>query len=118
VKPVTVVEPDGAGALQPGHAGDQVSIGRLHDHVVMVAHQAIRMNLPISLLACFGQRLEEVLSVHVIEEAVFAPIPTAHHMVHRTRILHPQLARHEAIAGAIRPQSSTPKSKSANHAMG
>ncbi len=62
-KPVTMVEPDGVGALEPGHAGDQVSIGRLHYHVVMIAHQAIRMNLPASLLACLGQRLEEVLSV-------------------------------------------------------
>jgi hypothetical protein len=37
------------------------------------------MNLPASLLACLGQRLEEVLTVHVIEEDVFTPIPAAHH---------------------------------------
>jgi hypothetical protein len=73
------------------------------------------MNLPASFLACLGQRLEEVLSVHVIAEGVFAPIPAAHHMAHRTWIFHPQLARHETILSAIRPRSSTPKSKSANH---
>ena len=95
----------------------KVSIGRLQHHVVMIAHQAIRMNLPASLLACLGQRLEEVLSVHVIEVDVFAPIPTAHHMVHCTWIFHPQLARHETIPRVIRPRSSTPKSKFANHAM-
>ena len=33
-------------------------------------------------------------------------------------IFHPQLARHEAIPKALWPRSSTPKSKSANHAMG
>jgi len=33
-------------------------------------------------------------------------------------IFHPQLARHEAIPTALWPRSSTPKSKSANHAKG
>jgi hypothetical protein len=33
------------------------------------------MNLPASLLACLGQRLAEVLSVHVIEEDAFAAGP-------------------------------------------
>src|SRR5664279_1746085 len=62
----------------------------------MVAHQAIRMNLPASLLAGLGQRLAEVLSVHVIEVDVFVAIPTAHHVVHHTGIFYPQLARHES----------------------
>jgi hypothetical protein len=61
--------------------------------------------------------LEEVLPVHVVEEDVFAPIPAAHHMVHRTWIFHPQLTWHETIPRAIRPGSSTPKSKSTNHVM-
>ena len=74
-------------------------------HLAMMAHQALRMDL-------------EVLAVHVINVDVFAAIPTAHHVLHRTWIFHPQLARHESIPKAIWPRSATPKGKSANHAMG
>ena len=96
-KPVTVLETYGVGALQPSHAGDQVSIGRHHYHVIVVAYQAIRMNQPASLLTRLGQRLEKVLPVHVIEVDVFVAIPTTHHMAALHWIFDLQLARHEAI---------------------
>jgi hypothetical protein len=55
------------------------------------------MHLPIGFLARFGQRLDEVLPVHVIQEDLLAPVATAHHLIHRPRILDAQLARHGGI---------------------
>src|SRR5690349_1552755 len=63
-----MIEPDGVGALQPSHAGDQVGVGGFQHQVVVIAHEAIRVNLPTGLLTSFGQRLEEVVSIHVIQE--------------------------------------------------
>ena len=47
------------------HALVQTSVGTFGR--AQLPYQAIRMNLPASLLACLGQRLMEVLSVHVLE---------------------------------------------------
>ena len=63
---VTVVEPDGAGALQPSHPGHQIGVGGLDDEMVMIAHQAEGMDLPTRPLASLGQRLEEIVAIHVV----------------------------------------------------
>jgi hypothetical protein len=60
----------------------------------MIVHEAIRRHLPTGLLASFPERLEELPPVLIIQEDAFAPIPSAHHVVDRSRILHPQLPRH------------------------
>jgi hypothetical protein len=44
-KLVPMVEPDRAGALEPGHGGHRVGIGGLRHEVKVVAHQAISMRL-------------------------------------------------------------------------
>ena len=55
---VPVVKPDGVGALQPSHAAHQVGVGRFQHQMVMIAHQTIRVNLPIGFLAGLGQRFQ------------------------------------------------------------
>lgn len=45
-------------------------------------------------LASFAQRLEEPSAVLIIHKDSFAPIPSAHHVVDRSWILHPQLPCH------------------------
>jgi hypothetical protein len=41
-----------------------------------------------------GQSLDEILTVHIIQENVLASITPAHHMIHRPRIFHSQLSGH------------------------
>ncbi len=91
---VPVVEPNGVGALQPGHARDQGRFGGLQDHVIVVGHQAISVHLPAGLLACLGQRLDEIVPVHVIQEDPLPPVAPAHDMVCGAGILKAELARH------------------------
>ena len=53
------------------------------------------MNLPTALLASLCQRLEEILSIHVVQVNILPTVATAHHVVHRPGILDPNLPRHE-----------------------
>src|SRR3954466_483654 len=77
-----------------GHPGNQVGIRGFQDQMVMVAHQAKRMDLPIGLLTGLGQRLEEVVPVHIVEEDVVALVAAAHHVIHSPGVLKSKLARH------------------------
>ncbi len=76
---VPVIEPDGVGALQPGHARHQVGVGCFEHQMIVVGHEAVRMYLPTGLEAGLRQGLQEILAVHVIEVNVSAAIPAAHH---------------------------------------
>jgi hypothetical protein len=49
----------------------------------------------IGLLTRFGQRFQEILTVHIVEKDVFSPIPSAHHVIDGTRILNPHLPWHD-----------------------
>jgi hypothetical protein len=60
----------------------------------MIVHEAIRMHLPTGLLASFPECLEELPPVLIIHEDSFTPIPSPHHVVDRSPILHPQLPPH------------------------
>ena len=52
------------------------------------------MRLPPGSLAGLGQSLEKVVAVHVIQENVVSPIPSAHDVVHCAGVLDAQLVRH------------------------
>ena len=97
-EPVPVIEADGVGTLQPRHASHQIGVGRFEPQVimVMVAHQAVGVNLPVRFLARFRQRFEKILSVHIIQENILAPVAPAHDVIHRRRILDSHLAWHQA----------------------
>src|SRR5436190_10036533 len=60
----------------------------------VIVQEAIGMHLPTGLLTSFPESLEELPLVLIIHEDSFAPIPSAHHVIYRSRILHPQLPRH------------------------
>src|SRR5437667_5851868 len=62
--------------------------------MIMVAHQAIRMHLPVGLLARFGQSLDEVVPIHVVQKDVVPLVATTHDVIHRPWILDSKLARH------------------------
>jgi hypothetical protein len=50
------------------------------------------MHLPAGFLAGFGQGLEEIVPVNVIQEDILTPVSTTHDVVHRTRVFNAQLA--------------------------
>jgi hypothetical protein len=70
----------------------------------MIVHQAIGMNLPPGLLAGFGEGLEEILPVHIVEEDVLAPVTAAHDVVNGAWKFDSQFSRHGDIGGeTMRP---------------
>src|SRR5436309_3476636 len=77
----------------------------------IIEHQPISMHLPIGLLAAFSERLYPPVPIRVVFENRLPPISPVHHVIDRTRILHPQLARHAAYpsrgTGGESSQNST-----------
>jgi hypothetical protein len=67
-----------------------------------MAHQAKGMHLPGCFLAGFGQGLEEIAAVKVIEINVLASISATHDVVHGSRIFNAQLARNERVGIKVR----------------
>ena len=94
---VAMVQADGIGAQAPAHSRHQIGARRFHHQMKMVAHQAEGMHLKTRLAAGFGQGLEEILAVHVIQEDRLPAVPPAQDMVNRPGILDAHLARHGAI---------------------
>ena len=88
---VAMVQPNRIGALEPRHACHQVRIGRFQNQVIVIAHQAIRVHLPAGFLASLRQRLDEVLSVHVVEVDCFLPVAPAHYVVQSALIFKAEL---------------------------
>jgi hypothetical protein len=69
--------------------------------MVVVTHQAIGMHLPIGFLARFGQRLDEIVPIHIVQKNVLAPVSPAHHMVHGTWIFNASFARHDRFINSM-----------------
>ncbi len=69
-EPVPVIEPDSVDALQPGHSGYQIRAGGFQHQVVMIAHEAIGLDLPVGLLRGLGQSFEEIVPVDIIQKNV------------------------------------------------
>ena len=55
---------------------------------------SIGMHLPAGLLASLSQRLEQLLTIHIIEGNVLSPAPPIHGVIDRAGILHSHRARH------------------------
>jgi hypothetical protein len=53
----------------------------------MVAHQAIRVDLPTCLRTRLAQRLEKEPPILIILTNVFPPVPAVQHVIDRSRIL-------------------------------
>jgi hypothetical protein len=83
---MSAVKPDGIAAQKPMHSIHEIPVGCLYNQVKMVAHQAVSVHLPVALLARFGQCLEKLLPIHIIEVYVVPPISTTHDVVNGTRI--------------------------------
>ncbi len=50
------------------------------------------MHLPIRLLTRLGQSLDEIVPVNIVQVNALATVTSAHHVIHRARVLDAQLA--------------------------
>ena len=60
----------------------------------VIAHETVGMQSEIRLLTGLGQRLEEILAIHLIVEDVLPAIATTHDVVDGPGIFNAHLARH------------------------
>ena len=67
----------------------------------VIAHETVGMHLEIRLLTGLGQRLEEILAIHLIVEDVLPAIATTHDVVDGTGIFNAHLARHGSSVPAF-----------------
>jgi hypothetical protein len=63
----------------------QAGVGALRGAQVH-AQEAEGMHLPVSLLTCLGQRLQEILVVNLIQEDGLTPVTPAHEVVNGLRV--------------------------------
>ena len=63
------------GRLEPGHPADQVWLGRLHQEVVVVAHEDVSVDQPPCALARLRQGSDEALPVRVVLEDRLPTLP-------------------------------------------
>jgi hypothetical protein len=71
----------------------------------VVAHKAIGVDPPSSLLTSRSEGGEEFLAIDVVQEYIVAAIPAAHHMVNRSRILDAYLSWHGGNMGTCQTRS-------------
>ena len=105
------VEARGEGPLQPAHPVDQIRLRSLQREVVVVRHQAPRVHPPAGLLtslteACQKRRLRLLPS-----KDIRAIVSTVDHVVDRSLLFHPQLARHRTELSPAPNRPSTPNPK-------
>src|SRR5579862_5526818 len=96
---VPSIEPGSVGAQKPFHAVHQVGLGSFDDQVKVIAHETIRMNLPIGFFARLLQRFEEEFSVVIIVENVLPVIPSVHDMIDCSFVLNSKLPGHARQCG-------------------
>jgi hypothetical protein len=88
------IEPLGVNSQKPFHPRHKIGLGRLNYQVKMIAHQAIRVHLPLRLAASLSQRGQKTFPVDVVPKDVLTPVPATHYMINRPFIFHSQFARH------------------------
>ena len=92
-----MIEPNCVGAQQPAHSRHQIGIGSFNHQMEVISHQAISMRLPSGFLADFGESLQKILPIHIVQENVFPPVATTHHVVDATGVLDSQFSWQEQV---------------------
>jgi len=68
--------------------------GRLHQQVIVIAHQHVGVNPPARLFAGFGQRFQNPSPIRVVFEKGAALVAARHHVVRRSGIFDAQRSGH------------------------
>jgi hypothetical protein len=80
--PVAVVESAGVAAVQVSHALVEVRLGRLHDEVEVVPHQAARVRLPAIALLDATEKAEQEPAVLVVVDDRHVVVAAGDNVVH------------------------------------
>src|SRR5215831_2972123 len=99
------VEPLRVDAVQPMHATRDVCVGRLHEKVIVVRHQAVRMAAPFQRGNDLFKQLQESESVARVREDCFLAIPAGRYVVDRAWELRARRARHVPTVAAAPPSA-------------
>jgi hypothetical protein len=105
--PVAMVEELGIAAVQVLHSFGQVRCRCLDDEVVVRAHEAVRVHLPVELVGGHREQVEEVHSVDVGDEDRNVADAVRRHVEDPVRKASSQYSRHLAstVARPERPPS-------------
>src|SRR5882672_8860195 len=69
----------GVSPLQPFHSRDEISLGRLDQQMIMIAHQHAGMDTPTGLLASFFQGFQESFAIRMVGEDRLPVTASSHH---------------------------------------
>ena len=94
---VAAIEARGVGAKKPFHPGYEIRIGRFDDEMKMIAHETIRMNLPIGLGASLGERDEKLFVIEIVAKDGFTMVATIHDVIDRAGIFDAQRTGHGTV---------------------
>lgn len=100
----------GKGSLKPLHAIDQITLRRLQQQVVVVAHQAPRMNRYLVAHTHFPEAPDKQIGIFLVLENIATLVPSTHYMVARTGIFNSQSSGHakkvESKRGGVKTNSN------------
>jgi len=82
------------GRLQLLHSYRQVGPRGLHQQVVMIFHEHVRVYAPPRALARLSQRLQKQFAILIVQVNGFQPITSVHDMVNSSFIFNSGLSRH------------------------
>ena len=91
---VATVEATGVGLQKPFHSVSEVSLRGLANQVKMIAHEAVRMDLPTGFFAYFSKRFQEAFAVEVIQKDGLTPVAAIHDMVNCAWVLESKFSGH------------------------
>src|SRR5262249_8677210 len=100
---VPPVEPLRVDAVQPMHPTRYVCVRRLHEKVIVVRHQAVRMAAPFERRDDLSEQLQESESVARVREYCVLAIPASRYVVDRAGNLRAGRARHLPTVAASPP---------------
>src|SRR5450432_1927265 len=89
----TVVAP-GVGGLQPMHSSHQIRLWRLHQEMVVIAHQNVSVHSPAVALTDLPEAAKENFPILVVQEDCFPPIAPAQEMIERPFEFYPRHSGH------------------------
>ena len=91
---MTEVEPLGVPAIQPLHPRGEIAPRGLEQQMVVVPHQAVRMEPPELIADHSPENRKESIAISIIAKDRRALVSPTRHMINSTFVLKPQRSRH------------------------
>lgn len=94
---VAYVEPLRIGTLKPFHSSHKIRFRRLHQHMRMISHQDMGVNLPSRSLACFTHSFQKQCAIFNSPKDGSTIVPSTRHMVNSFWIFNSNLSRYPTL---------------------